>query len=187
MARLTKERTRELQELALTFYLSDTTITQKEVAQKTGVGEKTISKWIQDGKWDERRQSMLVTKKTQLQNLYEQLEAITNNIKTRKVVYDVPAFLLKPVKMKDADGAEYLHYHQYNEQDYPVKIGNTPTPREADIISKITASINRLEVETGAGETIEVGLAFMRYMKNTDLEFTKTFTQYFDAYIKTKI
>lgn len=187
MARNTKEEQKRLQEIAERLYLADESLTQKEIAEKVGITEKTLGKWINDLGWSEKRKSLLVTKKNQLIVLYNQLEQINEEIRTRKIVYDVPQWLLKPTKLKDEGGAEYLHYHEYNETDYPVKIGNTPTSKEADIISKITSSIKKLETETNTGEIIETGIAFINFIKPHDLEFAKKFQGHYDSFIQTKL
>lgn len=187
MARRTKANTKELQERLEYFYLSERNFTQKELAEKVGVTEKTISDWIKDLKLADKKRSLLVTKRSQLVNMYNQLEKLNEEIKSRPIVYDVPASLRKAVIVKDAKGNSSLQVPKINEEDFPVKIGNTPTSKEADIISKITSSINRLETETGAGETIEVGIAFINFIKPHDLEFAKKFTDHFDAFIQTKL
>ncbi|WP_395974255.1 hypothetical protein [Chryseobacterium cucumeris] len=187
MARNTREEEKRLQELAETIYLSDDTLTQKDVADKVGITEKTLGKWVVKFGWAEKRKSLLVTKKNQLAIMYNQLEQLNEEIKTRKIVYDVPLWLQKPMKLKNADGSETLKNHEYKEEDYPVKIGNTPTSKEADIISKITASIKRLETETNTGEIIETGIAFLSFIKPHNLEFAKQFSGYFDSFIQTKL
>lgn len=187
MARNTREEEKRLQTLAETIYLSDDTLTQKDVADKVGITEKTLGKWVVKFGWSEKRKSLLVTKKNQLVVMYNQLELMNEEIRTRKIVYDVPLWLQKPIKLKDEDGAEYLHYNQYTETDYPVKIGNTPTSKEADIISKITSSIKKLEIETNTGEMLETGIAFLSFIKVHNLDFAKQFSGYFDSFIQTKL
>lgn len=187
MARRTKADTKELQERLEFFYLSDRNFTQKELAEKVGVTEKTVSEWIRDLKLADKKRSLLVTKKSQLINMYNQLEKLNEDIKTRPIVYDIPAVLLRPIKTKDSKGNEVLRMPDINKEDFPIKIGNVPTSKEADIQSKITSSINKLETETGAGETIEVGIAFINFIKPDDLEFAKKFTDYFDSFIQTKL
>ena len=187
MARRTKEDTDKLKELAERIYLSDYSLTQKEVAEKVGVTEKTISDWIESGKWKDKRNSLLVTKKTQLVNLYNQLEIIIDKIKNRQTVRDIPVNLLKPFKVKDKNGNETLQYPEYNEEQFPIKFDNTPTSREADIISKTTSSINKLETETSLGEIIECGIAFIAFIKPHDLEFAKKFSSLYDSFIQSKI
>ena len=62
MARKTKAEQERLKELAEHLYTSDTRITKKEVAEKVGVTQNTIAKWIDLGKWDEKRISLVTTK-----------------------------------------------------------------------------------------------------------------------------
>lgn len=58
-------------------------VTQKEIAQRVGTTEQTLSKWAKDGKWDALRKSLLVTRQEQLGNLYEQLSELNTNIKSK--------------------------------------------------------------------------------------------------------
>lgn len=161
--------------------------TQKEIAQRLGRTEKTIGKWKEEGKWEDLRKSLLVTKDKQLTSLYNQLDRINKEIETRTVVHDVPANLLKPVIVKDKDGNEKLELPYYNPTDFPVKIGNTPTSKEADIISKITNAINRLETETSIGEIVDVAKQIIQFTQSIDLDFAKQLTEYFDLFIKQKM
>jgi transcriptional regulator with XRE-family HTH domain len=62
------------------LYLQDT-LTQKAIAEKVGVTEKTISGWVNDENWEELRKSLLVTKEEQLSMLYNQLSALNKVIK----------------------------------------------------------------------------------------------------------
>lgn len=52
----------------------------KVVAQRVGVAEKTISKWVTDGNWKALRNRLLVSKDQQLNLLYEQLEKLNEQI-----------------------------------------------------------------------------------------------------------
>lgn len=54
---------------------------QKIVAKKVGVSEKTMSKWVNDFNWKALRNRLLLSKDEQLNSLYEQLEALNNEIK----------------------------------------------------------------------------------------------------------
>ena len=51
-------------------------LTQKEIAAKVGITEKTMSNWVSDGKWDATRKTLLTTKKNQLELLYEMLDLL---------------------------------------------------------------------------------------------------------------
>lgn len=59
--------------------------------------------------------------------------------------------------------------------------------KEADVIIKLTGAIQRLEVETSVGETVEVAKKMISFVQNDDLEFAKKLTNYFDIYIQSII
>lgn len=158
-------------------------ISQKEIASRLKVSEKTIGKWGKDGNWESLKKSMLVTKDNQLTALYNQLETLTNEIKTRPIVYDVPTFLLKPIKLKDGFGGESLEFPKIDPKDYPVKIGNFANSKDADIISKITGAIKKLETETNIGETVDVAKKLIQFIAHQDVAFANQLTKYCDAYI----
>jgi transcriptional regulator with XRE-family HTH domain len=162
-------------------------ISQKQIALRLKVTEKTIGKWIKEGNWDSLKVSMLVTKDNQLTSLYKQLETLNNEILTRPIVYDIPTFLLRPIKLKDSNGDEYLEFPKISEKDYPIKIGNVATSKDADIISKITSSIKKLETETNIGETVEVAKQLIQFISSQDIDFAKHLTEYCDAFITAKM
>lgn len=161
--------------------------TQKEIAQRLGRTEKTIGKWKEEGKWEDLRKSLLVTKDTQLASLYSQLDKLNKEIQSRPVVYDIPEKLLKAIVVKDKDGNEKLELPPYDPTEFPVKIGNTPTSKEADIISKLTASIHKLETETSIGEIIDVAKQIISFTQSVNLQDAKLITEYFDMFIKQKM
>lgn len=158
-------------------------ISQKEIAFRVKVTEKTLTKWVIEGKWDELKKSMLVTKDNQLIALYDQLEIMTKEIKTRPIVYDVPTFLLKPIKVKDRDGNESLEFPKVNPKDYPIKIGNFANSKDADIIAKLTGAIKKLETETNIGDTVDVSKKLIQFVASQDVAFANSLTKYCDAYI----
>lgn len=61
---------------------------QKDIAVKVGVSKNTISKWVNDGKWDALKKSMLTTKTEQLGNLYDLLAKITKKLKDEDSIGD---------------------------------------------------------------------------------------------------
>ena len=124
-------------------------LTQKEIAERVGVVEKTISKWIKEGKWEDLKRSMLIVKEEQLTDLYDKLSALNNHIKTTN--------------------------------------NNLVSNKDVDTISKLTSSIQRLEVETSIGETIDVGKKVIEFIRQMDLEDAKKVTAYFDMFIKSKM
>lgn len=58
-------------------------LTFVEIAERTGVSAKTISKWCNDLGWDNIRKSLLITKQTQIAMLYNQMEWLNNEIAIR--------------------------------------------------------------------------------------------------------
>jgi nitrogen regulatory protein PII len=63
-------------------------ILQKEIAQKVGVAEKTISAWAKKYNWDDLRKSMLTTKTDMLRNLYSILDKINQKLKDEGSIGD---------------------------------------------------------------------------------------------------
>jgi uncharacterized protein YjcR len=58
-------------------------ITQKEIASRVSVTEKTLTNWIKIGKWDSLKKSLLTTKQAQLSFLYDQLDFLNTDISIR--------------------------------------------------------------------------------------------------------
>ena len=162
-------------------------VTQKEIAERLNLTEKTVSKWVKEGEWDKLKTSMLVTKDNQLTALYRQLENLNGEIATRPIVRDIPAKLLSPVKLRDADGGERLENPVYNAEDFPVKVRNFPTSKEADMISKLTTAIKRLETETNIGETVEISKQLIQFVRSIDVPFANQLLKYCDLFIQDKM
>jgi transcriptional regulator with XRE-family HTH domain len=59
-------------------------LTQKEIAARVGVTEKTIGKWKEEGKWEERKAATVITKPEQLKRIYQQINELTDVIKNRE-------------------------------------------------------------------------------------------------------
>jgi transposase len=135
-------------EYARILYVSER-ITFKEIAERTGVTEKTIGKWAEADNWDKLRKSLLTTKQNQLVHWYNQLEAMNEMIA---------------------------------ERDLPV-----PDSKEADVMSKITSNIQRLETETGIGEYVEVSRKLLTFIQSIDLGDAKRFKGYIDEFINSKL
>jgi len=133
---------------AKTLYTTEH-LTQKELAERVNVTEKTISRWIEKGGWKKLRKSMLVTKQHQISQLYDQLAYLTEIIATR---------------------------------DY--KIADS---KEADVLSKITSAIQKLEVETSIGQIVEVARDFVDFVREIDLDEAKAITALFDSFIQSKM
>jgi len=135
-------------EYARILYVNER-ITFKEIAERTGVTEKTIGKWAELDNWDKLRKSLLTTKENQLVHWYNQLDALNEDIAKR---------------------------------DLPI-----PTSKEADIMSKITSNIERLETEIGLGEYVEVSRKLLTFIQSIDLTDAKKFKNYIDEFINSKL
>jgi len=135
-------------EYARILYVSER-ITFKEIAERTSVTEKTISKWAEADNWAKLRKSLLTTKEAQLVHWYNQLDALNGHIALR---------------------------------DLPI-----PDSKEADVMSKITSNIQRLETEVGLGEYVEVGRKLLTFIQSIDLNDAKRFKGYIDEFINSKL
>ena len=65
-----KDQERELAKILYT----QQGMSQKDIAQKVGVTEKTITKWKEAENWDKLKESLLITKDYQIRMLYTQFE-----------------------------------------------------------------------------------------------------------------
>lgn len=73
----------EKKDYAKILYVKET-MTQKEIAQKVGVSEKTLSKWVNDNDWDRLKASIVITKEEQLRRIYNQISNLQADIDSRE-------------------------------------------------------------------------------------------------------
>lgn len=57
---------------------------QKVVARKVGVSENTMSKWVNDFRWKDLRNRLLVGKEEMLNDFYEELAELNETIRSRE-------------------------------------------------------------------------------------------------------
>lgn len=67
---------------AQTLYLREN-LTQLEIAERVEVSRVTVSKWVRDGKWEEQKAGITLTRQEQVANLYRQVAEINRTIATR--------------------------------------------------------------------------------------------------------
>lgn len=79
MADLTLKQKREFAEILFTRQ----GLSGKEIADKVGTTEATISKWKKDGNWDNLKASLSVTKAEQLANINEQINELNAYIRKK--------------------------------------------------------------------------------------------------------
>lgn len=68
------------------------------------------------------------------------------------------------------------------ERDRPI-----PDSKEADIMSKITSNIQRLETEIGLGEYVTVSKKLLVFIQGIDLGEAKRFKNYIDEFVNEKL
>lgn len=81
--RLSKEEIENRKDHVKILYTKENITTQKELALRSGISEKTIGKWIAEEKegWDKLKKNLLLTREEQMVNLYNELTEINNFIK----------------------------------------------------------------------------------------------------------
>jgi transposase-like protein len=65
------------------LYLSEPDALQKDIAERVGVSQNTMTRWVRDGKWEEMRTSVVTTKTMQLSRLYAHLKELNDSIDAR--------------------------------------------------------------------------------------------------------
>lgn len=70
--------------------------TQKEIAELTGISERSICKWKDEEEWDSLKTSLLTTRENELRRLYKMLEILNDDIDDR-------AEQRIPITSKEAD------------------------------------------------------------------------------------
>ena len=65
---------KQKKDFAQQLYISNPGMTQKEVAERAGVSNATIGRWISEGRWEQLRTGIVATKTEQLSRLYNQLK-----------------------------------------------------------------------------------------------------------------
>ncbi|MBQ3625038.1 MAG: helix-turn-helix domain-containing protein [Prevotella sp.] len=73
---------KQKREWAKTLYLKDN-LTQQEIADRVGVSRVSVSHWVRDGKWEEQKAGITLTREEQIRSLYRQVAAINTAIEER--------------------------------------------------------------------------------------------------------
>ncbi len=80
----------------------------------------------------------------------------------------------------------YAHVTSRNEKILESE-ERTPTPAQADILAKLSASIAKLEGDSGIREYVNAGMAFLSWLRQTEPAKAIDFCNYWDAFIKSKL
>ena len=59
-----------------------TDLSQKEIAEKVEVTQKTLGKWVNEGLWESLRTSLLTSKTDQIRRLYDILSKVTTAVES---------------------------------------------------------------------------------------------------------
>jgi len=78
-----KETIQQKKDYAKLLFTKDGVTTQKVLATRVGVSEKTIGKWIKEENWDKLKTSLIITKSEELGRLYEQLTEMNDFIQNK--------------------------------------------------------------------------------------------------------
>ncbi len=78
--RLSNEERERKKGLAKVLYLQEKNITQKEIAERIEVSEKTVSDWIKNEKWEGLRRNILLTRQEQLVMMQDELSELNTFI-----------------------------------------------------------------------------------------------------------
>ena len=75
-------KTKQKKEWAKLLYKSES-MTQKEIAAKVGVSEKTMSHWVKGEHWDALRTAVTITREQQIHSWWQQISEINMRIAKR--------------------------------------------------------------------------------------------------------
>lgn len=78
-----REEKQRARDHAKMLYISSENLSQKEVAQRVGVTEQTISRWAREASWEELRRHSRFTKDNELKRMYSQLAELNAEIEKR--------------------------------------------------------------------------------------------------------
>lgn len=119
--RLSKEEIENRKDHVKILYTKENITTNKELALRSGISEKTIGKWVAEEKesWDKLKKNLLLTREEQMLNLYDELTEINNFIKEKPEGFrfadsklgDVRRKLVKDIKELETKAAlpEIIH------------------------------------------------------------------------------
>lgn len=80
---MTKLTLNQKKEFAKTLFVQHE-LSQKEIALKVGVSEKTVSKWKTDDKWESVKTSLIMSRENELNFIYAQIRELNTHISKKK-------------------------------------------------------------------------------------------------------
>jgi transcriptional regulator with XRE-family HTH domain len=85
-----KKEIQQIKDHAKMLFLHEN-LTQKEIAARTHVSEVTLSKWINEEKWESHKVCITIAREEQLKNLYRQIAELNKRIAESEQKYATPA------------------------------------------------------------------------------------------------
>lgn len=121
--RLTKAEIDRLKESAKLWYIKEGITSQKELAERVGVTEKTMGKWVKDERenWEKLKRNLLLTRSERMSDLLDELSEIQNAIKEKpegqrfadSKMGDVRRKLVKDIKELETKAAMHEMVHAF--------------------------------------------------------------------------
>ena len=173
----TKAENERLKEHAKLLYTVEGVTLQKELAERVGVSEQTISKWVNEGQWETRRASLTMTKEEELRRLYRRLSFHNDSLERLEEEYNDTSNLIavtadpKEKKLLKKDLSDLI----------------TQINKVSDSISKTSAAIRSMETDTSIGDSMQAFKELIQFIRNEDFDLAKTVTTHADELIKTKL
>jgi hypothetical protein len=78
-------------------------------------------------------------------------------------------------------------YDTLEELSAKMKSGKDNSAKDMDLYLKYTTAIKNLEGETTMAEIVETGILFTTWLRRKNFELSKTFTRYWDEFIKSRM
>lgn len=81
--KLTNEELERVKNHAKLLYTKEGVTMQKELAQRTGISENTISKWVNENGWDKLKKNFLLTREERMSDLLDELTELQSTVKSK--------------------------------------------------------------------------------------------------------
>lgn len=97
-------------EYARTLYMTQPTLTQKEIAARVGITEQTLSRWVRTEGWEELRKASQFTKENEIKRMYAQLAELNAMIESRDKGCRFPSSKEADIQRKIAANIHQLEF-----------------------------------------------------------------------------
>lgn len=104
----TREEIERKKRLAFTLFV-DNGFEQKVISEITGISEVSISKWKNQGKWEEERRAAIMGPDKQMRRLMRIYDAMLTSIEGRKAPGNIPSSKEADILNKLADAVKKLN------------------------------------------------------------------------------